>query len=421
MTTELTFELLLKSISQNGAALRSITRLQPVGGQGDRVFPATFSGGTYAIEKRRISPASAATPEAKIEVDCVLLNSNASEANHAELALLEAVRREIIRLPLIEVNFESANETLLKPLQNLTSLEVPHRLADAILRDSNLPDGTRFSKSSYAASWRAANLWNATPVYRLCPTALVFGMWGSPEKPGGLGAKFERAFVSEVMAIDVDPIGILDKAGKTMVPKRPGFRIDPLNANSKVPLRITGNGFEVLSESKKNSPLKASELNHGNILIESANCGVRFQYAEQVTVVSFGALRKLKFPVNGKASPDRDDAGRAVLASIALCAAVFAAERGTSLRSRCHLFPEAERTWELIAAPGATPESFTLSGEQAAQILTAAIDRAEKLGLTWNKEALVLKPTPELVALTRRSQEIAATEVIAPEPTPDAA
>jgi CRISPR-associated protein Csb1 len=419
MKTQLTFELLLKSVSETGAALRSITKLQPVGGEGDRVFPATFSGGTYAVEKRRISRASAEKPETKIEVDCVLLNSNASEANHAELALLEALRRGKIQLPLIEVNFESANETLLKPLQNVTSLEVPHRLADAILRDSNLPDGTRFSKSSHAASWRAANLWNATPIYRLCPTALVFGMWGSPEKPGGLGAKFERAFVSEVMAIDVDPIGILDKTGK-VTPKRPGFRIDPLNASSKVPVRATENGFQVLSESKKNSDLKASVLNHGNILIESPNCGVRFQYAEQVTVISFGALRKLNFPLDGKVTPDRDDAGRSVLAAIALCAAVFAADRGTSLRSRCHLFPEAARTWQLIASPGVSPESFTVSGDQAAQILASAIDRAEKLGLIWNKEPLVLSPAPELVELTRRSQQLGATEVAATDQTPDA-
>ena len=40
-----------------------------------------------------------------------------------------------------------------------------------------------FPKSEYAERWRRANLWNAMPIYELCPTALVFGMWGSPEKP----------------------------------------------------------------------------------------------------------------------------------------------------------------------------------------------------------------------------------------------
>jgi CRISPR-associated protein Csb1 len=78
---------------------------------------------------------------------------------------------------LIEVDFSEANTKLKKDLPNLTSLEVPHRLADAILRDSVLKDGTRFSKSPYANEWGRANLWNATAIYKLCPTALVFGMW----------------------------------------------------------------------------------------------------------------------------------------------------------------------------------------------------------------------------------------------------
>jgi CRISPR-associated protein Csb1 len=107
-----------------------------------------------------------------------------------------------LNLPLIEVDFSEANKKLRSSLPNLTSLEVPHRLADSILRDSQLPDGTRFSKSAYAARWGKANPWNATAVYELCPTALIFGMWGSPDKPGGLGAKFERAYVSEIVGVD---------------------------------------------------------------------------------------------------------------------------------------------------------------------------------------------------------------------------
>jgi len=92
-------------------------------------------------------------------------------------------QRAQIKLPLIEVDFSEANAQLKKDLPNLTSLEVPHRLADAILRDTMAPDGKRFPKSEYAERWRRANLWNAMPIYELCPTALVFGMWGSPEKP----------------------------------------------------------------------------------------------------------------------------------------------------------------------------------------------------------------------------------------------
>lgn len=393
MLKRLTYDVLSTAVAGTGAAFRSVTKLQPVGGAGDRVFPATYAGGVYATEKRRLVEDGGVR-----EVECVLLNSVSSEANHAEEALLQAVRRGKIGLPLIEVDFSEANPSLRKKLPNLTSLEVPHRLADAILRDSVLPDGTRFSKSKYAAQWGAANLWNATAIFELCPTALVFGMWGSPEKPGGLGAKFERAYVSEIIAVDTDP-----------TPKRLGFRIDPLEASKNVAVLKTSDGFKVV-DAKTKGAVRPSELNHGNIPIESANGGVRCRYAEQTTVISLGALRKLRFPADNIQTPDLHDTGRTVLAAIGLCAATFAVERGTSLRSRCHLWPTEERKWQLLDKPGVTPEEFQLTGDEAAGLLEQALAAANAAGLRWMKEKLVLKPAPELIELIRQSQEVAATK-----------
>jgi CRISPR-associated protein Csb1 len=163
----LTFEDLKAAMAGTAAASRSITILQPVGGEGDKVFPATYSGGAYATERRAL--------DGKV-VNCVLIDSVQSQANRAEEALKRAIERGRMQLPLIEVDFQEANAQFRNPLPILTSLDVPHRLADAILRDSILPDGTRFSKSRYAAEWGRSNLWNATAVYNLCPTALLFGM-----------------------------------------------------------------------------------------------------------------------------------------------------------------------------------------------------------------------------------------------------
>lgn len=394
MSKKLTYDVLLTAVAGSGAAFRSLTQLQPVGGPGDRVFPATYAGGVYATEKRRLRSQDGTARE----VECVLLNSVASEANHAEEALLQGVVRGQIQLPLIEVDFSEANSEFRKPLPNLTSLEVPHRLADAILRDSVLADGTRFSKSTYSAEWGAANLWNATPIYKLCPTALVFGMWGSPEKPGGLGAKFERAFVSEIVAVDTDP-----------TPTKFGFRIDPVGASKDVPVRKTAEGFEVVDARTKGAD-KPSTLNHGNILVESRNGGVRCEYAEQTTVISLGALRKLRFPIESDATKQPSGAARAVLAAIGLCAATFAAERGTSLRSRCHLWPIEPRRWQLLDKPGQKPEEYQLTGDEAANLLKEAVAAAVQAGLQWMDEKLTLKPTPELVALIRQSQEISASK-----------
>jgi CRISPR-associated protein Csb1 len=382
------------AISGGAAALRSITKLQPVEGEGGRLFPATFAGGRYATEKRRLREDGT-----ERDVECVLLNSVQSEANHAELALLGAVERGEIKLPLIEVDFTSANQRLKKDLPNLTSLEVPHRLADAILRDSVLLDGTRFSKSTYAERWSRSNIWNAIAIYEICPTALVFGMWGSPEKPGGLGAKFERSYISEIVAVDA-----------LVVNQRSGFRVDPLGASSKVPLLQTmDGGFQVTTEKAKNT-VRPSELNHGNIVFESTNGGIRCRFAEQTTVISFGALRKLRFPVNGHSDAGRDDAARTVLAAIGICAGVLASERGVSLRSRCNLVPTAPRAWELLDGPGEPSKTFTITGKAAMGVLSEAVAQAKAAGLSWMEEKLTLKPSPELVELVKRSQEIAATE-----------
>jgi CRISPR-associated protein Csb1 len=400
---QLSFEELKAAVCGAAAAFRSTTKLQPVGGEGDKVFPVTYSGGVYATERRAL--------DGRV-VDCVLIDSVQSQANRAEEALKLAIERGRMQLPVIEVDFQGANGQFRSPLPNLTSLDVPHRLADAILRDSVLADGTRFSKSEYAQQWGKASLWNAAAIYELCPTALVFGMWGSPEKPGGLGAKFERAFVSEIVAIDV--IRNTDGGANSDKPRargdlsdvRAGFRVDPLNSSKNVAIKQNDDGTFQVGAGK----LRPSEINHGNIIFETPNCGVRFRYAEQTTVVSLGALRKLRFPLDGKDDPRRNDAGRTVLAALGLCAGVLASEMNTSLRSRCHLWPVEEREWELLDEPGRPPRKFQITGDQAIALLGDAVGTARQTGLQWMEQTLTLKPSPELVDLVRQSQELAAKE-----------
>jgi CRISPR-associated protein Csb1 len=158
-----------------------------------------------------------------------------------------------------------------------------------------------------------------------------------------MGAKFERAYVSEIVGVDIDPPA-----------KRLGFRIDPIGASKDVLVKKNGDGFEVV-DAKTKGGVRPSELNHGNIIIESSNGGVRCRYAEQTTVISVGALRKLRFPVAGGQKNEVNDAGRAVLAAIGLCATTFSAERRTSLRSRCHLWPVENSKMAIARQAGKEP------------------------------------------------------------------
>jgi len=87
----------------------------------------------------------------------------------------------------IAVEFPS--DGLLDEIGTITSLQAPHRVADAILRDSEL-DGTPFRQTEIGKKIDVTSLQNATPLFDVCPTALVFGFWDSTGPKGGLGANF---------------------------------------------------------------------------------------------------------------------------------------------------------------------------------------------------------------------------------------
>ncbi len=72
-----------------------------------------------------------------------------------------------------------------------------------ILRDSEL-DGQPFRRSPRGKALDTVSPTNATALFELCPTALLFGMWDSHGPKGGLGPKFERAMVSEIVGVGAE-------------------------------------------------------------------------------------------------------------------------------------------------------------------------------------------------------------------------
>jgi CRISPR-associated protein Csb1 len=449
---KLTLGDLIAAVAGNAAALRCRRRLQPAGGEGDKVFPPTYAGGVYAVEMRRL----AGHPE---PVTCVLLDSVQSQANRMELALHDAQAE--LKLPVVVVDFSEADPTLPEKIGRLTSLQVPHRLSDAILRDSNL-DGQKFRDSEIGHQVNAMSSNNATPVFEFCPTALVFGMWDSTGPKGGLGAKFERALVSEVIGINasfgvrtasrIDPIvtttadikvyqamgggwtldqakavvkdgkpllvGKSEKAGKASAVNlgnvTPSFTkygkdpqgLDPLRSG-KVSINYTIRSNEDEFSIRNQAAAEARPAQQGQI----APGGVTVEYAEQLTTLSLICLRRLRFPITGKSENGAVNvAARTVLAALGICATTLAFENGLGLRSRCLLWPDGEMTWELLEKPGQTPRLFTLDGEGAKQLLAQAVTAAKNAGLPWQEEPVVLKPSDNLVELVRKSQEQAKSE-----------
>ena len=383
----LTFEMLHQAMTGNAAAIRCRSTLQPAAGEGTKVFPPTHANGVYATEKRRL-------PNVKDPVDCVLLDSVQSQANRMEEALQDAVDRglfEPVGLPVIEVNFGDS----IADVRRVTSLQAPHRIADAILRDSLL-NGKPFRDSEEGKRVTDSSLANATALFELCPTALVMGVWDSTGPKGGLGAKFARAIVSEIVGIDA------------VVGTRTSSRIDPLQVRAGVKvIKEKSGGWTIAKDDKAKGAVSPSEINHGNIPPDVAVGGVTIASAEHTAVVSLPQLRRLRFPIKGKTDPRVDDAARTVLASLALVGLTLAAERGFDLRSRCLLFPNAALQFELLEIPG-KPSAFTLSSTEAIAIFKQAVTAATKLGLPWQKK-LDLVPSPQLIELVKRSQAMAAT------------
>jgi len=403
----LTLDTLQSAVGGHGAAFRCRRRLRPAGGDGDKVFPPTFAGAVYAIEKRRLAGRDE-------PVTCVLLDSVQSQANRMELALQEAVDEGRVKLPLVVVDFfefdptgdmeaDEAAERLIEKVGRITSLQVPHRLADAILRDSEL-DGAKFRRSERGKALNTVSLANATPLFELCPTALVFGMWDSTGPKGGLGPKFERAMVSEIVGIGVQWEDDY---------RNRGVRRDPLEISKNVLVfRDEYGALQRVAEPGEKKGVRPSEINHSSVPFESPNSGVTIEYAEQTTTLSLICLRRLQFPVNGKADPAVDVAARTVLAALGLTAATLAFEGGTDLRSRCLLWPDGPMVWELLDRPGEGPKPFSLTGEAAVGLLEDAVKVAREKGLPWLTEPVVLKPSAEMVKLVRRSQLEAAKETV---------
>ena len=330
------------------------------------------------------------------EVWCVLVDSVQSQGNRLEEALLEA-EGEALTLPYITVDFRDAD---LKPLERITSLDAPHRVYDAILRDSLL-DGSAFMVSEEGQRLAAAKSADATALLELSPTALLFGAWHSQGQGGGMGAKFPRAIVSEIIAVNVPVEEAPDGEART-AGRRTGSRIDPLGVLRGVEVYKGATGWDTDKSmaGKGAKRVRPSEINHGNIAPNVEPLGVTCDYVEHRAVISLAGLRRLRF-----GGDTRDAAGRRLIAALGLLAVVEQDAQGYPLRSRCDLVCDGGAApFERVRADGST-EPFELDRTAARALYRDAYRIAEEVGFRF--QSLILKPQEKLVGIVRRSRELA--------------
>lgn len=402
------YEFLKAAVSGDVVAVRGRAVLQPGGGPGDKVFPPSHAvdeknkkpGAKYAFETRRVEGQ---------DIQCVLIDSVQSQANRMEEALEALWADKKILLPVVSVDFSS----VAPEVGRITSLTAPHRIADALLRDSLL-DGQLFRLSDIGKSFTDASTKNATALFKVCPTGLLFGLWDSTGPRGGLGAKFQRALVSEI-------VGINAVAGS-----KTSSRIDPTNiAKDAVELYKASNSDEMwtpdpdLAEKKDGQPVKVgksekagkpSAILHGNIApsIDSVAGGVTIDEAHHTIVLSLACIRRLGF--NSGASE-----ARTVLAALGLLAMLASESRGHDLRSRCLLVPKKGCALKLesVGRDGSTTE-LALNLADAIKLYNDAVSHlpAElKFEKTAGEPLAELIPSPKLADLVNRSRTLAVSEL----------
>lgn len=262
MTVEDVYEELRSATALEGdrALIRIRTTYQPAGGDGARIYPPTYpttkpGESPYVMETRVVDGA---------ERDDVLLDGVPSQANRAELALLKGLRGGRFEIPLLEISHKGAASVV------LTSLELPHRFADAYLRDSEI-DGVKFDKTDLGKAFQAASADDVTALFQHDPGSVVFGAWNSYRK--GRQAKFPRIYSSEIVGWD------------PQVGARRAIRMDPLNLTGDA--KPDGDDWTFVAAGSKASD-RLSKRGHGNIPAKAAHGGVTITAAQRFATLRNG-------------------------------------------------------------------------------------------------------------------------------------
>ncbi|MUL41635.1 type I-U CRISPR-associated protein Cas7 [Streptomonospora sp. PA3] len=317
----------------------------------------------YLIEPRRIAGETR---------EIVVLDQVPSQANRMEAALLAARDAGRIRLPLFELTMTASDGIPMR----LTSLEFPHRFADAYLRDSLL-DGVAFDRTPVGQRLRSATAHDVRPLFAYSPESLIFGAWDSHRK--GRSLKVARSYSSSVIGMD------------PQVGQRRSGRMDPNNLSGAVKPGHNGTDWAFVASGEKKKGERLSEVGHGNIAPGVDHGGVVISQAQRSGWLSLAGLAQLRF---GDAGAEAAHLARAALAALALAADRLAFDTvSLRLRSGCDLV----RTEDEVALDAGTRrEPLQVDAESAIAAFHELAERAGQAGIPMATDTVALAPNPAL-------------------------
>ena len=362
------------------SSIRITADLESQAGPHSPVKPAVYEGGRYQTDRRWDSGGEPA--------DVVVVDAVPSQANRLELAL----ERSPIRFPELVLDLTGIKGLPAHLPKKLSSLQFPHRNADAYLRDSTL-DEIDFEKTDLGKQIFNGTAWDAGSIMAWFPQALLYGFWQSHLGKKGQQSKHARCWVSEI-------VGWHPATTDTKVM---GLKGDSLNLTSDVQVtRNEKDGFDwqvgkVKLEGGKSD--KLSEIGHGQVPFmrdsDATPAGISFSKVTQTATVSFSQLRRVSLG----GSPDDDAIARALLVSMGLYAHVHAFGRAFSLRSGADLRPTATKMLWMGATPSEDEEMPLPNQDEVSDLLGSALDEARSAGLPvdgWGGEPVVLQPKSNL-------------------------
>ena len=170
--------------------------LEPLSGKGGLVKPAVYQGGVYQEDRRW------AKPEDPQPTRVIVIDNVPSQANRLEDALRR--HRAATRLPEFVLDLSDLTSLPAHLPRRLSSLQFPHRNADAYLRDARLGDQD-FIKTDLGRSIFAATAQTCGALMAWFPQALLYGFWQSHLGKKRANSKHARAWVSEIAGWNPGP------------------------------------------------------------------------------------------------------------------------------------------------------------------------------------------------------------------------
>lgn len=254
--------------------------------------------------------------------------------------------------------------------------ELPHRVFDSLLRDSEL-EGVAFRATPVGKSITEARAEDATALLVNAPGTLLFGAWDSFAGAKMGSAKWPAALSGQIMGFDALQTG------------KAGVRIDPMNIAKDA---VTGFKSAVrsdvwtLDEAKaekdaKNSPIPlkaASEIGHGHILAANVKKGAWVNSIELRSSLSLTRLRRYHFPVAGQTTPVADAAAHTYLAALGLWLMHTRLLAGLELRAGAEL--DATHADFVLRTPLQEDTPLPVTAESAADALQKALAAAKAAG-----------------------------------------